>query len=384
MIITDVKIHLLQLDEMRRQPEMFVIPGQNRVQFDRRFFPGTEPQHLALIRIMTDVGIEGWCDSFYVFGPTRAFAESWLDAFKPELVGVDPLDREFIFQKLWFANRFNWMLHPWMLGYADVALWDIAGKYARLPICKLLGAFRDRIPTYVSSGNYPKLEEFVEFGLRVKALGFKGYKLHSRLGPERDIQIARAVREAMGPDFMLMHDPVQTYTYTEAVRVGRALEELDYTWLEEPLQEYDLAALSKLCATLDIPIAAGEWVYGGAHVAATMLSQGAADIIRGDAIVSGGITGLMKVAHIAEGFGVNCEVHERGPAFSFAHAQAVAAISNCSLFELNGVNPDSPTAHPIVKNPIQFEDGHLVVPQGPGLGLVLDWDEIERRTVQVL
>jgi L-alanine-DL-glutamate epimerase-like enolase superfamily enzyme len=273
-----------------------------------------------------------------------------------------------------------------MLGYADVALWDITGKAANLPVYKLLGGFRDRIPTYVSSGNYPTLEQFVEFGLRVQAGGYKGYKLHSRLGPEMDIHVARAVRETLGPDYTLMHDPVQTYTTPEALRVGRALEELNYKWLEEPLQEYDVLEYKKLCEALDIPIAAAEWVFGGPHAVATRLAMGAADIVRGDTIVSGGITGLLKVAHVAEGFGVQCEVHERGPLFCFAHAHALAAISNCEYFELNGVNPDAPTQAPIpiVVNPIRVEDGDLMVPSGPGLGIELDWDEIERRTVEVL
>jgi L-alanine-DL-glutamate epimerase-like enolase superfamily enzyme len=383
MKITAVKVQLLRQDRPRPVREMFVIPGQARVQFDRRARQGDQPAHLALIRVQTDAGIEGLCTAFYTWGPAEAFAETFLDAFRHELVGSDPLDREYLYQKLWFANRFNW-LHPWMMSYVDVALWDIAGKAAGLPVCKLLGRFRDRIPTYVSSGNYPELERFVEFGLRVQAAGHKGYKLHSRLGPEMDIRVARAVREALGPDFTLMHDPVQTYTYPEAVRVGRALEELNYTWLEEPLQEYDLPAYKKLCDTLDIPIAAAEWVFGGAHAAATRLSMGTLDIVRGDTVVSGGITGLMKVAHVAEAFGANCEVHERGPLFCFVHAQALAAMSNCEYFELNGVDPDHPTESPLVKHAIVVEDGHMVVPSGPGFGVELDWDEVERRTVKGL
>ena len=232
MLIKEVKIHLIEMEGKRPIRTMFVIPGQLRSQFDRRATPGHEPNQLCFIRVITDTGIEGWSTAFYTWGPARAFAETWLDAFRHELVGADPLDREYIFQKLWFANRFNW-LHPWNMSYADVALWDIAGKYARLSVAKLLGAFRDRIPTYVSSGNYPDPERFVEFGLEVKKEGYKGYKLHSRLGPEADIQVARNVREALGDGFTLMHDPVQIYTYPEAVQVGRALEELNYKWLEE-------------------------------------------------------------------------------------------------------------------------------------------------------
>ena len=138
MLIKEVKIHLLKMEGKRPIRTMFVIPGQLRSQFDRRATPGKEPNQLCFIRVITDTGIEGWCTAFYTWGPARAFAETWLDAFRHELVGADPLDREYIFQKLWFANRFNW-LHPWNMSYADVALWDIAGKYARLPVGKLLG-----------------------------------------------------------------------------------------------------------------------------------------------------------------------------------------------------------------------------------------------------
>lgn len=383
MRITDVKIHLVKLDGKRPIKRMFIIPQQTRWQFDRRVEEGQEDNLMAFIRIFTDAKIEGWCDAVYTWGPARAFAETWLDAFRHELIGTDPLNREFTFQKLWFSNRFNW-LHPWMMSYADIALWDIVGKAAHLPVCKLLGSFRDRIPTYMSSGNYPQIDDFLDFGERVKNKGYLGYKLHSRLGPEIDITVATEVRNTLGNDFVLMHDPVQTYTYPEALRVGRALEKLNYKWLEEPVQEHDIQVLKKLCDSLDIPIAAAEWVYGGPHWVANLLSQGAADIVRGDAVVSGGITGLMKVAHIAEGFGVQCEVHDSGPAFGFAHAHAEAAIANCEFFELNGVQPENPTSHPLVKNPLKIVDGYLRVPQAEGLGIDLDWDELDRRTVEVL
>ena len=383
MLIREIKIHLVELEQMRPRREMFVVPGQDRVQFDRRAKPGNEADQLCLIRLLCDDGTEGWSDACYTFGPARTFAAIWLDAFRDELVGVDPLDREYIFQKLWFANRFNW-LHPWMMSYADVALWDIAGKVCNLPISKLLGAFRQRIPCYVSSPNFAEFDRFIEYGLEVKKRGYRGYKLHSRLGPERDIEVARAVRQALGPDFTLMHDPVQTYTYPEAVKVGRALEELDYKWLEEPLQEHDLSQLRKLCQTLDIAVAAAEWVFGGAHHVAHLLARDAADIVRGDAVVSGGITGLKKVAHVAEGFGVSCEVHERGPAFGGAHAQVIASMANADYFELNAVDLADPTGSPLLRQPLAVEAGHIVVPQAPGLGLELDWDEVERRTVEVL
>ena len=225
MRITDVRVHLLDLERPRAVPEMFAIPGATRVQFDRRSRAPrpdeAEPDLLPLIRVETDDGKQSVCETPVTAGPARAFALAWVDAFRRELVGCDPLDRERVYQILWFANRFKW-IHPWMMSYADVLLWDLAGKAACMPIAGLLGRFRQRIPAYVSSPNYAEPEAFVTFGRQVKEAGFKGYKLHSRLGPDADIAVARAVREALGPEMILMHDPVQTYTYPEALRVGRA------------------------------------------------------------------------------------------------------------------------------------------------------------------
>ena len=100
MRITDVKIHLVKLDGKRPIKRMFIIPQQTRWQFDRRVEEGQEDNLMAFIRIFTDAKIEGWCDAVYTWGPTRAFAETWLDAFRHELIGTDPLNREFTFQKL--------------------------------------------------------------------------------------------------------------------------------------------------------------------------------------------------------------------------------------------------------------------------------------------
>ena len=380
MKITDIKIHILEQDEPRSEQYMLEIPGLLGVKFDRRARPVEGKAQFPFIRILTDAGIEGWCTGWYGAGPAEAFAEQLLEAYKVDLVGKDPLDREYIWQMLWCADRFKWVPR-WRIGYLDVALWDIAGKYAKLPICKLLGGFRDRVPAYLSSPNFPNMEDFCRQALEVKEAGYKGYKLHSRLGPNMDIEVAKAVREAVGPDFILMHDPVQTYTFSEAVRVGRALEGLDYYWLEEPLQDYDIMGLKRLADALDIPVIGTEVTFGAPYTVAQFLAQGAVDAVRGDVVVSSGITGLMKVAHLAESFGANCEVHLRGPIFGFAHAHVLGAIRNCDFFEFN---PPHPLEAALVRNPLALEDGHVAAPTGPGLGVELDWDELERRTVKVL
>jgi len=380
MKITDVKIHILEQDQPRSEQYMFEIPGLLQTKFDRRSRPAEGKARFPFIRILTDVGIEGWSTGWYHSQPVEAFAQELLNAYKVDLIGVDPLDREYIWHMLWSADRFKWVPR-WRIGYLDVALWDIAGKYAKLPIWKLLGGFRDRVPAYLSSANFPKVEDFVQQALEIKKAGYKGYKLHSRLGPDMDIKVAAAVREAVGPDFILMHDPVQTYTFSEAVRVGRALERLNYYWLEEPLQDYDILGLKKLADTLEIPVIATEVAYGAPYTVAQFLALGAVDAVRGDVVVSSGITGLVKVAHLAESFRVNCEVHLRGPVFGFAHAHVLSAIRNCDFFEFN---PPEPLEASLVKNPLALVDGCVSAPQGPGLGVELDWAELERRTVKVL
>ena len=380
MKITDIKIHILELDESCVEQYMFEIPGLLSIKFDRRSRPVEGKARFPFIRVLTDAGIEGWSDGWYGALTPEAFSQELLDAYKVDLIGVDPLDREYIWQMLWYADRFKWVPR-WRIGYLDVALWDIAGKYAKMPVCKLLGAFRPRIPAYLSSPNFPDVEDFVRQAHEIKQAGYKGYKLHSRLGPQKDIEVARAVREAVGPEFILMHDPVQTYTFTEALRVGRALEELDYYWLEEPLQDYELMNLKKLTDALDIPVVGTEVAFGAPYTLSQFLAQGAVDAVRGDVVVSSGITGLMKVAHLAESFGLNCEVHLRGPLFGFAHAHVLAAVRNCDFFEFNAPHP---LESALVRNPLTLDEGYVAAPTGPGLGVELDWEELERRTVTVL
>ena len=152
MKITDIKIHILEQDEPRVEQYMFEIPGLLGTKFDRRSRPAEGKARFPFIRILTDAGRYG-------AQPAEAFAQQLLEAYKPDLIGRDPLDREYIWQMLWYADRFKWVPR-WRIGYLDVALWDIAGKYAGLPIWKMLGGFRERVPAYLSSPNFAEVEDF--------------------------------------------------------------------------------------------------------------------------------------------------------------------------------------------------------------------------------
>ena len=306
-------------------------------------------QPAGLLRILTDTDLEGWCP-----GVDEQIAHSIQTSCRDALVGQDPLQRERLWHELVRRDRFNYLPHR-VRGLLDVALWDLVGKATELPIFRLIGGYRDRLPCYKSGSNLPDVGAFVEDALHAKEEGFFGYKDHCRLGADTMIEVARALRDAVGPDFHLMHDSVQSYTYPDALRVGRILDELDYYWFEEPLRDFDTMGLKKLADALDLPIAATEYLPGTIYSTSQLL---------------------------AEAFGVNCEITSGAAVSGFVHAHVIGAIRNCTWFE--GWKTGSQGGEPLISNPLVLEDGHLPVPQGPGLGRELDWNEVDRQTETVL
>jgi len=333
-------------------------------------------QPVGLLRILTDTDIEGWC-----LGVSTDVAQKIQSAYRDSLIGEDPINRERVWQRLVERERYRYLPET-VRGLIDVALWDLVGKATNLPVYQLIGGFRDSIPAYKSGGNPPEVEGFVKDALQAKEEGFLGYKDHCKRGVAGMIEVAKAVREAVGPDFYLMHDAVQQYTYTEAIRVGRALQEQDYHWFEEPLRDFDLMGLKKLSDALDIPIAAAEYLPGTLYSTSQLVAHQAVDIVRASVPWRGGITDMIKIARLAESFGVNCEITSVGAMYGFVHAHVLGAIRNCNFFE--GWKVGSQGGELLIKNPLVLENGHLPVPKGPGLGIELDWGEVEKRTERVI
>jgi L-alanine-DL-glutamate epimerase-like enolase superfamily enzyme len=182
---------------------------------------------LGVLTIHTDEGLEG--HSF--LGSSRQGGEAHvgplMEFVKPMLIGANPLDVGAIWHKLWAQNR---NISTNAIGAVDVALWDITGKAAGLPIHRLLGTCRDKVPAYASSAWMATPEEYAEEALKFKSMGWPMYKIHPHTIPKEDIEICRAVRKAVGGEMTLTLDSMWSYGYEEAVRVGRAIEELDYFW----------------------------------------------------------------------------------------------------------------------------------------------------------
>ena len=333
-------------------------------------------QPTGLLRLITDQGLEGWC-----LGVDPNSAQLIQSVYRQVLIGQEVHDRERLWQELVRLDRFAYLPHA-VRGYVDVALWDLAGKAVELPVFRLIGGFRQRLPVYKSGGNLPTVADFARDAAQAREEGFFGYKDHCYHGAEAMVKVARATRQAVGPDFHLMHDCVQNYLYLDALKVGRVLEECEYTWFEEPLRDYDLLGLKKLSAELEVPVAAAEYLPGSAFSTSQLVAQQAVDIVRASIPWRGGITDLLKIARLAEAFGLNCEVTSVGVMHGFVHAHVLGAIRNCRFFE--GWKLGSLGGEPLIQNPLHIADGYLEVPTGPGLGVELDWAAVEKHTEWVI
>jgi L-alanine-DL-glutamate epimerase-like enolase superfamily enzyme len=350
-----------------------------------------QPSHFALgvLSIDTDEGISGHdFISMPGIGPRQTGAQI-LSFVRPRLIGRNPLDIGAIWNELAFLGRY---IDPTVQGYIDVALWDIAGKAAGLPIHRLLGSVRTRIPTYASGWFHARTADYVEEALAFREKGIGAYKIHPPSfgrafgqkfdGVDIDLEISRAVRDAMGESAPLFLDPVIGYGYEDALRIGLAIQDLGFVWYEDPLPAQDIHGYTRLKRHLHIPIMATETLVGGLNAFAPWITSGATDYLRGDVVLKGGITGLMKIAHLAEGFGMNCEIHDGYNSLNnVAALHVAAAIQNCAWFELLIVDP--PGRHSLdhlnmgLAEPLVIgADGLIVVPEAPGLGVAIDWDRL--------
>ena len=187
--------------------------------------------------------------------------------------------------------------------------------------------------------------------------------------------MARKLRETLGDDILLFHDAVESYTVEEAIKIGRILEKYHYRWIEEPLQDYDIMGLKKLCDALDLPVLTLEWIGaigGQPYNTAPYLALQAADIVRQRGI---GITGQVKQAQLAESFGV--EVHGGDP-------QVILAIGNDPVFEAMGVLPRPPEEDLDCRGTVVVENGALSIAWSDRPAVEPDWDEMARNAVAVI
>lgn len=340
----------------------------------------------VLASVVTEGGIEG----NYTLGGRYWHPdwnnEGWVRFARRVLTGKNALDRP-QFTSQWVPPK----RRRGQSSYAsaiDNCLWDIAGKAVGMPVYKILGAYRDRVLAYASSQHLKTLDEFVASALKCKAEGFKAYKIHPPEVPPHggsdyklDIEISRAIRKAVGDDFMLLMDPVGVYSRQEAMEVGRVMDELKFVAYEDPIPTTDIDGYVELARALDVPIHAGEFIFS-IYDYAEYIRRGAVDVLRFIVDNIGGITGGMKVAALAECFGMECAPHNWGDTLDHAvHFHCELAMPNNVFFEMTV--PQGAYDRSYMKDRIRIaRDGYVYAPVKPGLGYEIDrnvLDNITRR-----
>lgn len=330
-----------------------------------------------LLEIETDEGVVGRATGYGTLGMGRANAAALVDVFRPALLGRDPMHIEEIWQDLRRLQRHLYNLTDAARGQIDVALWDIKGQVAGLPIASLLGGFRDAVLSY-GTGSYflDTPEDMHAEAARIKGLGYRGCKFNLYDGPARDIPRLRAAREAVGDAFPLMLDASSFYSFGDALLVGRELDRLAYWWFEEPLYDRQIGNLVELTRRLETPVLVGE--TSSLAELPELVRQRAGDLVRGDVLIKSGITGLMKAIGLCELSGVGLELHTcASPLLDVANLHVAGATASCQWVESH---------HPMFRfglrgQPLDIDgQGFLAVPQAPGLGVELDWDWIDDHT----
>jgi L-alanine-DL-glutamate epimerase-like enolase superfamily enzyme len=371
--ITDVKLYILEDAEHKSNAAKLVeVPGLRRTQYTHQWTSSDQPVRQHFIEVRTDEGVSGRC--------TTTMTPAQVEVLRHQVIGIDPLHREHLYQKLHKGTRWVYQPAGWF-GDFDNCLWDIAGKVAGLPVYALIGRVRKQFPIYLTAGDAP-VEEYlhqIELG---RQMGAKAYKFHSYKGGKADIPIFRQVRKEVGPNFELISDPVCSYDLREAIEVGHVMEELGFIWLEEPFHEQKMNQYQELCHELTIPVMSNETLMHDIGLSAQWLIQGATDRLRANA--RHGTTQVLKMAHFAELYNTNVELNGQGGLFGLLHVHLGCCIDNTDYYEYFYTSADGNQKAGErwgLLNASVVQNGCLIPPDTPGWGA--EWDEVRFKSLVV-
>lgn len=336
-----------------------------------------------MLRVLTDEGIEGNCIVGQFRGGGRPYFGPILNVVKPELMGRDPAEREWLWHRMNTVGRGGGMTaEAW--APVDVALWDIAGKAAGMPVHNLLGTHRYEVDVYAT---YPPRHEapsgYVREAEQLLAEGFTAYKIHPGVMNTRDVvETASRVRRSVGADFPLMLDPNNGYDFRKALHVGRALDDNDFHWYEDPVPCNDLDAVVELSRRLETPLCMSDQPDFRFREAAHYIRMQAVRLPRGTSRKLG-ITGLKKLCSMAESLGLNCEIGTAGnSSLDAANLHLMLSVENCDYFEW--WLPKEDRQFGFVEDLTLNSGRRLEAPTKPGLGYEIDWEWVRSNTVETL
>ena len=380
-IITKIELHTYECERENL--------GTDYNGFNTVYEPGNRIKSQGnVLRVHTDQGIVG------EYAGGRAAEFSTIPIFAHFLIGRSALQRELINTEVKRALR---QVARIGLAPIDIALWDIAGKLYDQPIYKLLGGYKDSVPCYASTyhGDHQpdglsSPEAFADFAEQCLELGYPAFKIHGwgRAPVSQEVANVHAVGKRVGGKMDLMLDPAcELMTFGDAVKVGWACDENRFFWYEDPYRDGGISQFAhrKLRQLIRTPLLQSEHVRSlEPHIDFALAD--ATDYVRGD-VGYDGITGVIKLAYACEALGIDIEFHGPGP----AQRQCMAAIRNTNYYEMGLLHPKAPASHE-PELYLDYRDdldaidanGHVPIPQGPGLGVAINWEWVERQRVSVV
>ena len=361
--------------------------GKDYNTFNMVYQPGSKLKTgSSIVRIHTDLGIIGE----YPEVSQSALAD--VRAVSGYLIGKSALSREAIYNDVKRGLRHGAILG---LGIVDICLWDIAGKFYQEPLYRLLGGEKKPLKAYASTlhgdenGGLTTPQDFLDFAQRCLEMGYKSFKVHgwglARYNIEREVENVLKLGEKFRGKLDLLIDPAcEIKNFGDALKVGYACDEAGFFWLEDPFQDGGVSQFAhrKLRQMIKTPILQTEHIrLLEQHV--DFIVADATDYVRAGAHEDGGVTGAMKIAHAAEGFGLDIELHGPGP----VHRHIMSAIRNTNFFELGLVHPNLETTRAPFY--VDYSDdldgidknGNVWASDGDGIGVELNWDWINSHKI---
>ncbi|HEV3201317.1 MAG TPA: mandelate racemase/muconate lactonizing enzyme family protein [Bryobacteraceae bacterium] len=322
----------------------------------------------VVLRLRTDAGITGWAHSSFgmIAGGPRVVQTILQEEIKPVLIGKDPAFPRRIRADLWKALEYQGVggVAQFAIAAVDIAIWDILGKNAGLPVYKMLGAYRDRMPVYSMCGwYYDNDNDLSRFRRAVEAAVEQGYHAVKikvgRNSLDDDVKRIRLALDTVGKGRRLMVDANQNFNRNEALRRGRVYQEMGCFWYEEPMPPQEMEGYAELAHALDMRIATGENL-NTKYAFADLIARRGADVVQPDNRRAGGVTEWMEIAAIADGYGLELASHGGGA----TNLNMLLAMPNAIYMETSGAR--------------KMVDGEVSAPEEPGMSSEVPAADIQK------
>jgi len=382
--------------------ETFVLKvplGAKRFYSSQAEFPD---RNSLLVRLTSSDGLVGWGEGGQ-YGPAEPVKACIDSVLGPELVTMAEASPAVVWDRLYALTRDFGQKGSYVeaMSAIDIALWDLLGKTLGASVSTLMGGrFRERVKAYGTGGYYSNIEfdrdrdlkALVEEVTRYAHDGFSMLKMKVGLLPVReDTERIAAVREALGDGFSLLADANHAYNSSTAIAMGRILEDADFGWFEEPVPPEDRAGYARVRGAINVPIAGGEAEYTR-YGFRDFINEGCVDIVQPDIGVCGGISEVQRIIALATANNLRTIPHVWGSGIALSaglhvcsslplapYAYRAIPLQNEPVIEFDRTR--NPLRDDLLVDPLVLEDGYVAVPTGPGLGVEVNMEVVERYRV---